>query len=142
MSAYTVEVRTGILTGGHQFHTWLQITKPDGTLADAGVQSINVGYTAQTVTDAQGNQILQAGQYTGADGLAHAVGDAWFSVDTARTVDLNPVAVDATIAALPDLAGFGNVHSLHQAMARDAGGRLGSCWAVNDAVFEARRATA
>ena len=31
MSGYTVEVRTAILTGGHQLHTWLQITLQDGT---------------------------------------------------------------------------------------------------------------
>ena len=31
MSGYTVEVRTAILTGGHQIHAWLQITHPDGT---------------------------------------------------------------------------------------------------------------
>ena len=89
------------------------------TLAQAGVQSINVGYTAQTVTDAQGNQQLQAGQYTGTDGLTHAVNDVWFSTDTARTVELNPVEVSDAIATLPDLQGFGNVHSLHQAMALD-----------------------
>jgi hypothetical protein len=31
MSGYTVEVRTGILTGEHVLHTWLVITHPDGT---------------------------------------------------------------------------------------------------------------
>ena len=53
----------------------------------------------------------------------------------ARTVDLNPVAVNDTIAALPELQGFGNVHSLHQAMALDAGGHLGSRRAVNAAIW-------
>ena len=50
--------------------------------------------------------------------------DVWFDQDTARTADLNPVPVSAVIAALPDVAGFGNVHSLRQAMARDASGNL------------------
>ena len=50
--------------------------------------------------------------------------DVWFAVDTARTVDKNLVAISADIAALPDLVGFGNVHSLHQAMARGASGGL------------------
>jgi hypothetical protein len=31
MSGYTVEVRTAILEEGHTIHTWLHITKPDGT---------------------------------------------------------------------------------------------------------------
>ncbi len=92
------------------------------TLADAGVQSIGTGFAAQTLADAQGNQHLQAGQYTGTDGNAHAVDDVWFAADTARTVDRNLVAVGDAIAELPNLQGFGNVHSLHQAMARDVSG--------------------
>jgi hypothetical protein len=31
MSGYTVEVRTGILTGDHNLHTWLHLTRPDGS---------------------------------------------------------------------------------------------------------------
>ncbi|MDD5297126.1 MAG: calcium-binding protein [Rhodocyclaceae bacterium] len=96
------------------------------TLAQAGVKSLNTGYTAQSVTDAQGNQHLQAGSFTKTDGTTSKVDDVWFAVDTVRTVDENLVAVSADIAALPDLAGFGNVHSLHQAMARDTTGRLKS----------------
>ncbi|HEX7984703.1 MAG TPA: hypothetical protein VF616_14395, partial [Duganella sp.] len=96
------------------------------TLAEAGVSSIATGFVAQTVTDAQGNQHLQAGQYTRADGTTRAIEDVWFAADTARTIDQDLVAVNASIAALPELQGFGNVHGLHQAMARDASGRLQS----------------
>lgn len=46
--------------------------------------------------------------------------------------ELNPVAVSDTIAALPDLAGFGNVHSLHQAMARSSYVCINFCRAAND----------
>ncbi|MBK4738006.1 calcium-binding protein, partial [Noviherbaspirillum pedocola] len=94
------------------------------SLDAAGVQSLGVAYTAQSVTDAQGNQLLQAGSYVDANGTSHAMVDVWFAADTARTVDLTSTPVDATIAALPDLPGFGNVPSLHQAMARDGSGRL------------------
>lgn len=94
------------------------------TLAQAGVQSMAVDYTQQGQTDAHGNQHLQAGQFIGTDGLNHAMDDVWFAIDTARTVDLNRVAESEAIAALPDIAGFGNVHSLHQAMARDSSGHL------------------
>lgn len=31
MSGYTAEVRTGILTGDHNLHTWLHLTRPDGS---------------------------------------------------------------------------------------------------------------
>jgi Ca2+-binding RTX toxin-like protein len=50
--------------------------------------------------------------------------DVWFKLDTARTIDQDLLEIDATIAAMPDLAGFGNVHSLHQALARDSSGAL------------------
>lgn len=94
------------------------------TLADAGVASLITGYTAQNVTDDQGNAHLQAGQYIGTDGNTHTMDDVWFANDTAQTVDLDVVEVDETIAALPDIQGFGSVHSLHQAMAHDVDGEL------------------
>lgn len=96
------------------------------TLNQAGVSSLATGYAATSTVDAQGNQILQAGQYTATDGTSHAMDDVWFATDTARTIEMDTVAVSGQIAALPDLAGFGNVHSLHQAMARDTTGHLQS----------------
>ncbi len=96
------------------------------TLTEAGVKSLNTGYANQSLTDAQGNQHLQTGRYTRADGTTARVDDVWFVADTARTVDKDLVAVSADVAALPDLAGFGNVHSLHQSMARDVSGELQS----------------
>ncbi|WP_413171071.1 calcium-binding protein [Anabaena azotica] len=94
------------------------------TLTQAGVKSLNTGFTEQTQTDAQGNQHLQAGSYTRTDGSTRAMNDVWFTTDTARTIDQDLVTINATIAALPELQGFGNVHSLHQAIARDTSGRL------------------
>lgn len=93
-------------------------------LAAAGVQSLSLTYQSQRVTDSQGNQLLQVGSYTKADGSAHAMVDVWFAADRARTVDTRTVAVSDAIAALPDLPGFGNVPSLHQAIARDTSGKL------------------
>ena len=94
------------------------------SLAEAGVQSLNTGYTSQAVTDANGNQHLQTGSFTTTTGQSRVMDDVWFAVDTARTIDTELVAVNDAIAALPDIEGFGNVHSLHQAMARDASGKL------------------
>ncbi|WP_304441792.1 calcium-binding protein, partial [Limnohabitans sp. JirII-31] len=97
------------------------------TLEQAGVQSLNVRYTDQGTSatkDAQGNQHQQLGSYTKADGSTQQMDDVWFSVDTARTVNLNTVAVSDEIAALPELRGMGNVASLRQAMAQDSSGEL------------------
>jgi Ca2+-binding RTX toxin-like protein len=112
------------------------------TLEQANVLSISVGYSSQTVTDDQGNQHLQVGQYTRTDGSIKTIEDVWFSADTARTVDLNTVVVSSDIAALPDLQGFGSVHSLHQAMMLDSSGRLQSLVAdfANESDPDARRA--
>jgi hypothetical protein len=94
------------------------------TLNDAGVQSLGTTYATQSQIDAQGNQHLQKGQYTRTDGISRTLTDVWFATDMARTVDQDLVEVNDTIAALPELQGFGNVHSLHQAMARDTSGTL------------------
>jgi Ca2+-binding RTX toxin-like protein len=96
------------------------------SLADAGVASINTGYSSQNVTDANGNQHLQTGTFTRTDGTTAAVDDVWFKVDPANTIDQTTVDISADIAALPDLPGFGNVHSLHVAMELDTSGRLKS----------------
>ena len=99
------------------------------TLAQAGVSALNVGYTehgTQPALDAQGNQHRQTGSYVAADGSTRSMNDVWFAVDPGHTVDLNTVAVSEAIAALPDMAGMGDVPSLHQAMARDQTGELQS----------------
>jgi hypothetical protein len=44
----------------------------------------------------------------------------WFATDAVHHREVDPVAVNTAIAALPDMQGLGNVHSLRQAMARDA----------------------
>ncbi|MDD0972982.1 calcium-binding protein [Pseudomonas fontis] len=105
------------------------------TLAEAQVQALNVGYLEPgkpnangeipgAVIDSNGNQHRQTGTFVRSDGTQGGMNDVWFDADTARTIDLNPVAVGATIKALPDIDGFGNVRSLHQAMARDTSGVL------------------
>ena len=94
------------------------------SLEAVGVKSIKLAYVQQNTTDAQGNQHLQIGQYTRVDGSTRAMDDVWFAADMARTTDMNTVAIANDIAALPDLQGFGNVSSLHQAMARDTTGKL------------------
>lgn len=95
------------------------------TLAQAGIQSLNLSYTTQNFTDANGNQIRQFGSYTLTNGTTRAMDDVWYSINSAETINVStPVAVSATIAALPNLIGAGNLHGLQQAMALDTSGKL------------------
>ncbi|MCA3456646.1 MAG: hypothetical protein ING01_05285, partial [Rhodobacter sp.] len=94
------------------------------TLQQAGVGSLSLSYTTGTAVDAQGNSHLQLGSYTTTHGATRQMTDVWFTVDTMRTRDLNLVEVPDDVSALPDIDGIGNMHSLHQAMARDSSGAL------------------
>ncbi len=93
-------------------------------LADAGVQSINVGYTNSSVVDANGNEHQQIGSFTTTAGEARAAEDVWFKVDRTHSIATEWLDVPDTIAALPDATGYGKVYNLHQAMVRDASGSL------------------
>ena len=67
------------------------------TLAQAGIQSLNLGYTTGDTTDANGNQIEEFGSYTLTNGTTLAMDDVWFSVNRANTVATGaPVTVNCT----------------------------------------------
>ena len=94
------------------------------TLEEAGIASINLSYKNQNITDEHGNRILQVSSWTDFEGNVHEVVDVWFATDKIRTVDLNLVEIPEDILVLPEIQGFGNVHSLRQAMAQDESGQL------------------
>lgn len=94
------------------------------TLADAGVQSIATGYSETNLVDSQGNTTKQIGSFVRNDGGIGQTADIWFVVDTALTQVWDEQPETPAVSALPDLQGFGNVRSLHQAMLRDGAGRL------------------
>ena len=94
------------------------------TLADAGVQSINVGYTNSALVDANNNQHEQVGSYTTAAGQTRTAEDVWFQTDTTYSIATTWLDVPADIAALPDASGYGKVYDLRQAMVRDTSGSL------------------
>src|SRR5713101_100901 len=96
------------------------------SLADAGVQSISVGYNASSLVDANSNEHHQLGSFTRTDGTTGAADDVWFKRDLIDTVAEEWLPIPADIAVLPDLRGYGNVYDLHQAMVRDASGELKS----------------
>ncbi|WP_409522853.1 calcium-binding protein [Nitrincola sp. MINF-07-Sa-05] len=94
------------------------------TLDALGITSINLSYTDSDHVDQHGNAHKQVGSFTWADGTTGTATDVWFAVDPALTQEQDLVEVQETVVELPDLQGFGNVRSLHQAMARDESGDL------------------
>jgi len=96
------------------------------TLSDAGIASINTGYTNSTLVDSNGNEHKQVGTFTRADGTVASATDVWFKMDKAYTIANEWLDVPADIAALPDMQGYGNVYDLQQAMVRDESGELKS----------------
>ncbi len=94
------------------------------SLADAGVQSIGVGFTNSSMVDANKNEHRQVGQYTTLSGLTQAATDVWFVTDTTYGMATATVAESYDVLALPEVMGFGKVSNLRQAMMRDGSGTL------------------
>lgn len=90
------------------------------SLADAGIQSIDTGYSTSSLIDANGNEHRQIGSFTRTDNTTGAAADVWFKRDLMFTLAEEWLAVPADVAALPDLQGYGNVYDLQQAMVRDS----------------------
>ncbi|MFV5342507.1 calcium-binding protein [Acinetobacter oleivorans] len=95
-------------------------------LQTIGIQQIDLAYTSAKEVDVNGNYHKQQGQFIWADGTAGKIDDVWFQADTLHS-QINQaqiVEIDPSIAVLPDIQQFGNVDSLHQAMAKDTNGIL------------------
>lgn len=93
-------------------------------LADVGVSALNVAAAPNGSTVASGAVDWLDGTYVKPDGATGIMSDMLFQRDTADTVATTTVDVPDEIATLPDIAGKGNVASLHQAMAQDSTGHL------------------
>lgn len=89
------------------------------TLAEVGVSAIATRYQNTQMTDANGNSTLQAGSATLADGTEVAANDVWFQTNRGLTQTVEQLELSSAIAALPTAQGFGKLHNLDQAMARD-----------------------
>jgi Ca2+-binding RTX toxin-like protein len=90
------------------------------SMADAGVSAVNTAGTVVNQVAGNGNTLAQTGTFTRTNSTAGQAGSFLFARDTTDTVPTEWLDETGTIAALPDLEGFGNAYSLHQAMARDA----------------------
>ena len=96
------------------------------TMSAAGVQSINTGYADWGNYDPTetGNQFRQVGSFTTTGGVSQSAVDVWFANDPVNRIETSWVVESSAVLALPNLAGYGLVHGLRQAMARDGTGVL------------------
>ena len=82
------------------------------SLEQANIAGINLNYNEQELVDGNGNTHAQTGTIIKTDGSSGTITDVWFDADTADTIDQAEVIIPDDIKSLPDVSGFGNVHSL------------------------------
>lgn len=93
------------------------------SLAEAGITSINLDYQSLGQgPDENGNDHKQNSNFNTSSGSG-IISDVWFDTEPSKTI-YERIPVPADIATLPNLQGFGNVVSLHEAMALDTTGAL------------------
>ncbi|MBI5901316.1 MAG: hypothetical protein HZB40_19110, partial [Rhodocyclales bacterium] len=92
------------------------------TLTDAGIAAISlVGTATNAPSDANGNTLTRTSSFTRTDTSTGASGEVAFKRDTALSIPTATYLVTDTIAAQPDLSGYGNLLDLHQALAQEVG---------------------
>ena len=91
------------------------------TLEQANIAGVNLSYDSVNFSDNNNNGHKQQGTFIKSDGTSGVVHDVWFDADYANTLDVTNVEISDEIKALPEIAGFGNVHSLRVAMSLDSG---------------------
>jgi len=89
------------------------------TLDEMGIASINLTHIDTDITDPNGNTQVQSGTYTKTDGSTASIGGFTLQRNVTYTIANEWLDVPDTIAALPDLQGYGNVYDLQQAMVRE-----------------------
>ncbi len=94
------------------------------TLDQLGIIALNLGETATTKVDVNGNTELSTGSFLWANGSTGAIVSYQFQWDSMDTVPVQELDLPEDIQALPELTGYGNVYDLHQAMVRDPTGQL------------------
>ena len=97
------------------------------TLEQAGIESINLGYNYQKNANENGNIEIQQGTFNRIDGTTGKISDIWFDADGTKTLlNEEDITIPDNIKYLPNIEGWGNVYSLHAAMALDESGSLKS----------------
>ncbi len=96
------------------------------TLAELGIKHINLNNNYQTKVYENNNIEIQQETYIKTDGTTGKISDVWFDVNGINTKFEETTEIPENIKQLPNIAGFGNVTSLHTAMAMDTTGTLKS----------------
>lgn len=94
------------------------------SLAETGIESIDLRYSDFRTEDENQNQIVRTGRFTWKDGDRGRISEFLLSRDSIHTLTQEKLEEPEDIAALPDLAQRGFLYSLHQAMVRDGSGEL------------------
>lgn len=91
------------------------------TLTELGIASIGLANAAPTAPTAiGGNQVLREGTFTRTDGTTGKIADIALRISETDTWYMGDTNVSSSAAALPELAGFGELVDLRVAMTDDA----------------------
>jgi hypothetical protein len=94
------------------------------TLKELGVKSLLLKSIYLNREEENGNTLLREATYEKADGTLGKIADYRILRDTAYTIANDWIDVPSDINSLPDLQAYGNLHDLHQQMARERDGKL------------------
>ncbi|MFA6075012.1 MAG: calcium-binding protein [Negativicutes bacterium] len=95
------------------------------TLSELGIKQLNLGNTAgNNVVNATGEALRKQGTFVWENGATSALNEYGLSRDAVDSKETELLPVPDDVKALPDIRGWGNVHSLQQAIVRDASGEL------------------
>ena len=94
------------------------------TLKELGVKALHLRPVDVNREEENGNTLLREATYEKDDGTTGKIADYRVLRDTTYTISTDWLNVPADISSLPDLQAYGNLHDLHQAMARERNGKL------------------
>ena len=99
------------------------------SLNDLNISSIKLFFSAKNTFDSHNVLHEDESTFSYADGRESISNTLWFETDTRITVPVNTqngqgITISEAIQVLPDVVGFGNMYSLHYAMALDSTGIL------------------
>lgn len=98
-----------------------------GSLSSHEIRSISLDYLTSNHLDQNNVGHFEIGSYTTTTGEEGVATNLWFDVNSSETIPVENVEggeVGQDIKLLPNSKGYGNVHSLHEAMRRDSSGQL------------------
>ncbi|MFA6539955.1 MAG: calcium-binding protein, partial [Negativicutes bacterium] len=95
------------------------------TLAEVGIKQLNLNKTDVTGAEqANGESVRQQGSFVWNSGVIGQMNGYVVNRNVVNSKELEILPVPDDIKTLPDVRGWGNVHSLQQAIVRDASGEL------------------